>query len=492
MPVDGGVVLAPRAAWRACARSIPRCGESTSRPACRPPTLRRRARENGLYFPPDPGAAEQSQIGGNVATNAGGPHAFKYGVTGAWVTGLEAVLAPGEIVDAGGPIRKDVAGYDLRGLLVGSEGTLGIVTAAWLRLVPAPEAALPVAAFYASARGRLRRRARGSGAAAWRWRRWSSSTRARSKPPGAPTRAACLPERPSWCSRRPTARPPRPSACAAEVEEVLGEAALRVDAPPTPAAAAALWRWRDGVSIAVTGVARGQGERGHRRAGGPARGGDRRDASRSGARHGLPACSWGHAGDGNLHSTFMIAPGDEAELELAAQAADGLFDLAGRLGGSVSGEHGVGWVKRGQLAATTARPRAGAARCDQARLRPEGPAQPGQEERGLEPAAGGRRSAVGCVHAQRLLLRGAKNQHVKVTNRAGLQRLAHESAAAASRWSGGLVSERHAQQTYATSFEHERNGDKARAVRAETLRVDLAAGPEPISLHARPEVPPAA
>ena len=70
-----------------------------------------------------------------------------------------------------------------------------------------------------------------------------------------------------------------------------------------------------------------------------------------------------------------------------------------------------------------------------------------------------------------------QNQHVKVTDRAGLQRLAHESAAAASRWSGGLVFERHAQQTYATSFERERNGDKARAVRAETLRVDLAAGP---------------
>ena len=88
--------------------------------------VRRLARENGLFFPPDPGAAEQSQIGGNIATNAGGPHAFKYGVTGAWVTGLEAVVPPGEIVAVGGPIRKDVAGYDLKGLLIGSEGTLGV------------------------------------------------------------------------------------------------------------------------------------------------------------------------------------------------------------------------------------------------------------------------------------------------------------------------------------------------------------------------------
>src|SRR5262249_19317575 len=72
--------------------------------------VRRVAREGGLLFAPDPGAAEQSQIGGNIATNAGGPHAYKYGVTGAWVMGLEVVVAPGELVHFGGPVRKDVAG----------------------------------------------------------------------------------------------------------------------------------------------------------------------------------------------------------------------------------------------------------------------------------------------------------------------------------------------------------------------------------------------
>ena len=110
--------------------------------------VQRLARENGLYYPPDPGAAEQSQLGGNVATNAGGPHAFKYGVTGAWVTSIEVAIAPGELVTFGSGVRKDVAGYDVRSLLIGSEGTLGIVTAVRLKLIPPPEARRPVVAFY--------------------------------------------------------------------------------------------------------------------------------------------------------------------------------------------------------------------------------------------------------------------------------------------------------------------------------------------------------
>src|SRR3954465_10642482 len=114
--------------------------------------VQRLARENGLWFPPDPGAADQSQIGGNVATNAGGPHAFRYGQTGAWVTGVEAVVAPGELVRFGGPVRKDVAGYDLKDLMIGSEGTLGVVTAVCLRLIPAPPDAHVLVAFFESER----------------------------------------------------------------------------------------------------------------------------------------------------------------------------------------------------------------------------------------------------------------------------------------------------------------------------------------------------
>ncbi|MGZ4481088.1 MAG: FAD-binding oxidoreductase, partial [Gaiellales bacterium] len=149
VPLDGGVVLCTERMTRVRAfdpllwRIEVEAGVTTAQ-------LRRLVRESGLWFPPDPGAAESSQVGGNIATNAGGPHAFKYGATGAWVTGLEAVVPPGDVIRIGGATRKDVAGYDLMHLLIGSEGTLAVITAAWLRLIPAPEAALPLVGFYGS------------------------------------------------------------------------------------------------------------------------------------------------------------------------------------------------------------------------------------------------------------------------------------------------------------------------------------------------------
>src|SRR5881296_76917 len=147
VPLDGGVVLSLERLDRV--RSFdPLLWRIEVEAGLRTAELRRIARESGLLFAPDPGAAEQSQIGGNIATNAGGPHAYKYGVTGAWVTGLEVVVPPGELVQLGGPLRKDVAGSDLKHLLIGSEGTLGVITAAWLQLTPAPEAAWPVIGFF--------------------------------------------------------------------------------------------------------------------------------------------------------------------------------------------------------------------------------------------------------------------------------------------------------------------------------------------------------
>jgi len=345
VPLDGGVVLSLERLTRVRAFE-PLLWRLHTDAGLRTADVRRIARESGLLFPPDPGAGEQSQIGGNIATNAGGPHAFKYGVTGAWVTGLEAVVPPGEVVTVGGPIRKDVAGYDLKSLLVGSEGTLGIITAAWLRLLPAPEAAFPVAAFYAdtAAGCAALERVLGNGLNAATLEFLDAATlelAGRAFPGDIPSKAGflVLAEADGSIDEAASLR--------AELADVLGEDSLGVISPEG-SAVADLWRWRDGVSIAV----------------GTARGGkvsedivvplDRlgeavEETVAIGRRHGLVACSWGHAGDGNLHSTFLVSPQDEEELARAELAAEELFALAARLGGSVSGEHGLGWVKRGQL-----------------------------------------------------------------------------------------------------------------------------------------------
>jgi glycolate oxidase subunit GlcD len=346
VPVDGGVVLslerldAIRSLDPELWRMHVEAGVTTA-------TVHRRARENGLLFPPDPGAAEQSQIGGNIATNAGGPHAFKYGVTGAWVTGLEVVVAPGELLALGGPVRKDVAGYDLLHLLVGSEGTLGVITAAWLRLVPAPEAALPVIAFYADvAAGCAALEAvTGSGLQPAALEYLDGGTlraAAGAFPWDLPPQAglAVIAEADGTAAEATVLR--------AALREALGERALGLQAPEQPADVRALWRWRDGVSIAVSA------QRGGKVSEDVAVPLDRlREAIEAtvaiGERHGLEACSWGHAGDGNLHSTFLVDRSDPEQLERAAAASDELFDLAVRLGGTVSGEHGLGWVRTHEL-----------------------------------------------------------------------------------------------------------------------------------------------
>jgi glycolate oxidase subunit GlcD len=309
--------------------------------------VHRLARENGLRFPPDPGAAEQSQIGGNIACNAGGPHAFKYGVTGHWVTGLEVVVPPGEIVRIGGPLRKDVASYDLRSLFVGSEGTLGLITAAWLRLTPAPELELPVIGLYRDAEAGIsaleRVLASGVVPAALEYLDdvllgYSGDAYPFGLPEG--TGFMILTEADGSASETRRA--------AAELREALAEDALAVQAPEQPDEVAALWRWRAGVGFAIFAQ----------------RGGafsedvtvpvDRlRDIAREtvaiGERHNVPALSFGHAGDGNIHSTFLFSPDDEDEERRADAACRELYDLAHRLGGSVTGEHGIGWLKRGEL-----------------------------------------------------------------------------------------------------------------------------------------------
>lgn len=352
VPVGGGLVLSLErlrgvrelepGLWRVFVEA----GVSTA-------DVHRLARENGLVFAPDPGAAEQSQIGGNVATNAGGPHALKYGVTGAWVAGMEVVLAPGELVQVGGWAGKDVAGYDLRSLLVGSEGTLGVITAVRLRLLPAPEAAIPLLAFMAT-------RERGCEAIA-------EVLAAGLRPSvldfmdGVTLGALSG----SYPGSRDGAGIPGEAGFAllAEVDgshqearaqretlvELLGEGQARALAVHEPRDARALWRWRDGANPAVSAV---RGAKVSEDVVFPlerlAEGLERFQGIA--ASHGMPSCAWGHGGEGNVHATVLVDPASDADLDAAEAIGEELFALVVELGGSIAGEHGVGWHKRGRLA----------------------------------------------------------------------------------------------------------------------------------------------
>ncbi len=109
-----------------------------TQPGVRTAHLQQACAEQGLYYPVDPASLDDCSIGGNVATNAGGARAYKYGVTGDYVRGIEAVLADGSVIRYGGKLHKNVTGYDLNKLLIGSEGTLGIITGITFKLVPRP------------------------------------------------------------------------------------------------------------------------------------------------------------------------------------------------------------------------------------------------------------------------------------------------------------------------------------------------------------------
>lgn len=306
--------------------------------------VQRLARENGLFFAPDPGAADQSQIGGNVATNAGGPHALKYGVTGSWVAGLEAALAPGELVQTGGWASKDVAGYDLKSLLIGSEGTLGVITAVRLRLLPAPETAIALVVFLRSLEDGCAAItevfAAGLRPSVLDFLDGETLRLAAAGYPGEVPNEAGFALVAEVDGSREEAQAQRDA-----LMEALGASALAVQ---EPADTQALWRWRDGVNGVVSGV-RGakvaedvvfpverlaEGLRGF--------------ATMAAAR-GLRACAWGHGGEGNVHANVLVDPADAAELEAAEALGGELFGLVIEVGGSIAGEHGVGWLKRGLL-----------------------------------------------------------------------------------------------------------------------------------------------
>ncbi|MCA0337040.1 MAG: FAD-binding protein [Actinobacteria bacterium] len=310
--------------------------------------VKRAAAEHGLFYPPDPSSFEICSIGGNIATNAGGLCCVKYGVTTDYILGLDVVLADGRLITLGGKRVKDVAGLSLMKLFVGSEGTLGIVVGATLRLVPAPPPASTLVALFATvasaadavvAMGRTLRpslvefmdqravnivedfTAMGLDRSA------GGLLIVRSDAPGAAREeemaaieAVCTAHGATECYRNDDP---------AEGEAFL--AARRAFFPATEALGSLLV---EDVGVPVprlpellAGIA---------------------DIAR---RHDTDIPVVAHAGDGNTHPNLIFDGGDAGARERAEAAFAEIMALAIALGGTITGEHGVGRAKIGSLAA---------------------------------------------------------------------------------------------------------------------------------------------
>jgi glycolate oxidase len=300
----------------------------------------------GLFYPPDPASLRQSVIGGNVAECAGGPRAFKYGTTKQYVLGLEAVLPTGEIIETGGKVVKNVVGYDLTHLLVGSEGTLAIITKIILRLVPKPPVQETLRATFPSVDAAVDAvtgivRARVVPAAVElidgdSLEAVAEYLKTRSLAPEG-TAAILLVE--------VDGTPAAVAEEATRVERAVVEAgATEVLHAREPADRDELWRVRRELSFSLRTVA-------------PLK--INHDVvvpkgripllfelvRRLRANHRLRIPCFGHAGDGNIHVNIMVDPADSEALQRARVAERELFEGVVALEGSISGEHGIGFSK---------------------------------------------------------------------------------------------------------------------------------------------------
>ncbi|MDF1700918.1 MAG: FAD-linked oxidase C-terminal domain-containing protein [Planctomycetota bacterium] len=299
--------------------------------------------EKGLYYPPDPASNGSCMIGGNIAENSGGPHCVKYGLTKDYVLALEAVMPNGDVFRTGGKLRKDVAGYNLTQLLVGSEGTLAIVTEATLRLIPLPSYRRTVLAPFDD----LDTAAKGIVAV------YQSRI--------TPAALEIVEKAAIEAAVEHLGRDVPHSNAEAQIlleldgtdEESLdrdlmkvGEVLLEVGAmdvmlADTPAKERELWSVRKCLGEAVkkqaayvecdTAVP-------------PDKVPDLlRGVREIAATHEIRQISYGHAGDGNIHVNVLTDDTDRAVREQKLQPAiEAIFELATGLGGTITGEHGVG------------------------------------------------------------------------------------------------------------------------------------------------------
>jgi glycolate oxidase len=308
--------------------------------------LQEAARAVGWEYPPDPASLKECSIGGNIATNAGGPRCLKYGVTRSYVLGLEVVLASGRVLRTGGRLHKNKTGFDLIGLFTGSEGMLGVVTEATLRLIPKPACRAMLAAVFpefalAAAAVQAILNA-GHLPSALEITDTFTLEAARKRlgaevfPPG---NAHLIVEIDG-----------RPAAVAAELEELyqLIEAlgAGFIERAPDEESCERIWQLRREFSYALrdTGLSKLNEDIVVPRS----KLVDLVDfVKRLQAETGIAVACFGHAGDGNIHTNLMVGDyGDPLVRERAGHALDLLFNWVLAQGGTITGEHGVGLAKK--------------------------------------------------------------------------------------------------------------------------------------------------
>ncbi|MGP0108935.1 MAG: FAD-binding oxidoreductase [Acidimicrobiales bacterium] len=337
--IEGCVVLSVAAMDRILDIDVPRrlatveCGVLNG-------TLARAAEVHGLWYPPDPASREISTIGGNIATNAGGACCLKYGVTGDHVAGVTAVLADGTMLTTGASTRKNVAGFDLTSLLVGSEGTLAVIVEATVRLHPTPSPASTLVAFFASPE------AAGQAVVAILEVAQPSllelmdrtTLRAVEKMThmGLETEAGAFLIVQSNSPSAAVEIEAASSACAASgatyrahtTDVTEGQLFLEARRAALPALERLGATLLDDVAVPVPSV--------------PAM----LEGIRSiGERRQVTIGTFGHAGDGNLHPTLVFDAADPESVAAARLAFDDIVRLSLDNGGTITGEHGIGSLK---------------------------------------------------------------------------------------------------------------------------------------------------
>lgn len=343
LPVKGGIVL-DFSQWRQKLVIDPEDLVAVVSPGVITASIDDAAAKYGLMYAPDPGSSHFSTIGGNLAENSGGPRCLKYGVTKDYVIGLEVVTPQGEIIHTGGRTVKNVSGYDLTKLIVGSEGTLGIITEAILRLVPRPPATrtIMISFDHFVDSGKMVTRILTSGILPSKIEMMDqASIQAVEayRPLGLPVHceAILLVE----LDGHPAAIDDEMK----KIEEIAAQLKVReIREAETEEEAKEFWKARKLVSPAIVRQK-------------PTKISEDATVPRSKIpefcqrlqdikkKFAIDLVVFGHAGDGNLHPNIICDKRDKQEMIRVEQAIEAIFTAALELGGTLSGEHGIGTMK---------------------------------------------------------------------------------------------------------------------------------------------------